>query len=205
MSFLEWEVLIALLAFLFAIRRVLTLLGTHRSTDSGTLDDEELSGVKQLSAQLSNLYMLIALGIPSADASFSPDDPSNHAETYEALESWQKYAYCHHLSLGLSPCQAEEALFDVENKHREDLAKFTPERIRRGCYSFPKTCPECKAVIADVERNLAKAVAKLKAGEKVSSYELPMTISRCRRLMKAYSSASKETLEYMVKHPEIYD
>lgn len=187
MSFLEWEVLIALVIFVLAVRRVLSLLSTRRT-------------------QLSNLYMLTALGKPDLDQSIDPYGPNGYeADHYEALELWEKYSYYHRLSLGMSPSEAQQSVLDIQHKNRQALSKYTPERIYNACYMFPNTCPECEAEIAKAKEKFAKTEEKLKAGEEVSYFEWPMTISRCRQLAKEYPSASREHMEYMVKHPEIYD
>jgi hypothetical protein len=200
MSFLEWELLIAIVVFVLGIRRVLSLLSTRKATDAKTLAPEELSGVKQLSAQLSNLYMLTALGKSTLDQSIDPDSPNAYeAEHYEALELWEKYSYHHRLSLGMSPFEAQQSMLDIQDTCRQALSKYTPQRIYHGCYTFPNPCPECEAAIAKAKEDFAKAEGKLKAGQKVNSHEWPMTISRCRQLANEYPSAGKDEMEYMVK------
>jgi len=115
-----------------------------------------------ISAQLENLYILLALkGVPDWKNGPSFGAPSVLDVSYQTrLDAWERQAYISSLAKGLSVEDASQATCDLMfETYVRFIAEYAPRRVELGC-NAGNLCPACSETLAEVTRQFEEAKQK---------------------------------------------
>jgi hypothetical protein len=175
---MNWNLLLTLLLAFTLWRIMLEPLLNWWSLKCGHPINPNDAHLATLNKQLTNLYTLIAFN-SKLTPRFDPEGPSGlDIDSTERLKMWRRVAEFHRVGQGMSFDEAENSVFELEQKQQAFINSAAPSRIKHGCHGA-QLCPKCQSNLEKAEAKLKEIETRPKAGVKPQPHTDRVVVPPC--------------------------